>query len=129
MSGDLFYSGKAVRIRFARTERGALPAKEFLDAALSGKRRDRSARSLVAKMQRLADHGPTNNEHHYKHLEGELYEFKAGQLRLLCAWEGGELVLLLNGFKKKQQGTRRQELERAQRILSEHRANSEREEE
>ncbi len=129
MADDLFYDGRSVRVRFATTETGRSPARDFLDQVLLGKSRVNSARSLVAKIQRFADHGPTSNEHHFKHLRGELYEFKAGQLRLLCAWEGDELVLLLNGFKKKQNSTRQQELARAERSLGEHRAHLVREEE
>ncbi|MED5370092.1 MAG: type II toxin-antitoxin system RelE/ParE family toxin [Myxococcota bacterium] len=123
MQDDLFKAGRAVTLRFARDARGRLPAREFLDSLHQGKRRNTKVPNLLAKMERLADNGPDSNEHHFKHLGDELYEFKAGNLRLACAWqEEGVLLLLLCGFVKKQQRTRPQDRQRALRILTEHRA-------
>lgn len=61
-----------------------------------------------------------------KHLEGTdgLYEMrvKIGSdiFRIFCFFDEGRLVILLNGFQKKQEKTPRQEIQKAERLKKEY---------
>ena len=66
-----------------------------------------------------------------KHLEGTngLFEIrvKVGTdiFRILCFFDEGQLVILLNGFVKKTQKTPRQEIERAEQLKKDYYADKE----
>ena len=61
-------------------------------------------------------------ERFFKHLEGTngLYEMrvKIGSdiFRIFCFFDEGRLIILLNGFQKKQEKTPKQEIQRAERL-------------
>ena len=61
-------------------------------------------------------------ERFFKHLEGTngLYEMRVKMgsdiFRIFCFFDEGRLVILLNGFQKKQEKTPKQEIQRAERL-------------
>lgn len=59
-----------------------------------------------------------------KHLSGTdgLYEirveYQSNMIRIFCCFDGGKLVVLLNGFRKDTQRTPKNELDRALKLMS-----------
>ena len=60
----------------------------------------------------------------FKHVDDGIYEIriKVGSdiYRMFCFFDESKLAILLNGFRKKSQKTRRNEIERAKRIRKEY---------
>lgn len=58
---------------------------------------------LTALLDRIAEQGPPRNEEKFKHLtdSAEIYEIKAGCLRLYCFWDNQKLIVTTNGSIKK----------------------------
>ena len=107
-------------IEFYHTSSGASPVEEFLDS-LS----DQHAQK-VAWVLRLVERLERVPEQYLKKLVGtdQLWEIRiqAGgkTFRLLGFFDGPVLLILTSGFLKKQQKTRRQEVELAQRRRTEY---------
>jgi phage-related protein len=74
---------------------------------------------LVRKIPRVP-------ETYLKHLEGTdgLFEVRVQSgsniFRIFCFFDGGQLVVLMNGFQKKTQKTPKQEIELAKRLKKEY---------
>ncbi|WP_262151317.1 type II toxin-antitoxin system RelE/ParE family toxin [Chryseobacterium foetidum] len=64
------------------------------------------------------------SEKFLKHLESGLFEIRIGYqsniYRIFCCFDEGNLVVLFNGFQKKDQKTPRREVEKALKIMSEY---------
>jgi len=61
-----------------------------------------------------------------KNLRGELWELRPGPFRIFYYWDEQEQnYVLLNGFRKKSRETPSQEIERAERLMAEHKAQRE----
>jgi phage-related protein len=83
-------------------------------------------KKIIALLQRAADFGPPINEEKFKKLCSEgIYEFKSYQVRILCAFEKGKVIILTHGFMKKSKKTPSNEIERAIRLLREYRGRRE----
>jgi hypothetical protein len=68
---------------------------------------------------------PIVPEKYFKHLTGtDLYEIRVSSgnniFRILCFFDEGKLVVLLNGFQKKTQKTPGNEIERAEKLKKEY---------
>lgn len=78
-------------------------------------------KKIISLLEYSAINGPPNNIEKFKQLKraGSLavFEFKANSVRLLCARDGNEIIILTHGFKKKQRKTPKGEIERAIRLL------------
>lgn len=76
---------------------------------------------LIEELQRIP-------ETYLKHLENTegLYEIRVQQgsdiFRIFCFFDQGELVVLMNGFQKKDQKTPKKEIEKALKIKAEYEA-------
>ena len=74
---------------------------------------------LIEELQRVP-------ETYLKHLESTegLYEIRVQQgsdiFRIFCFFDQGQLVVLMNGFKKKDQKTPKKEIEKALKIKAEY---------
>lgn len=80
---------------------------------------DSEKKKVFALIERTAEEGPPTNEEKFKKVEGEkFFEFKTHQARILCVFEEGGKIILLNGFKKKQRRTPKAEIEKARGLLS-----------
>lgn len=119
---NLFKRGSHFLVEFALESSGAMPAREFLEQHEGGRHR-RSRTKIVACVARLADTRPGEfrDAARFKPVDGEIYEFRADQLRLLCAYNGKGRLLLISGVVKKQNELRPEDIKRARRILQEHR--------
>jgi phage-related protein len=83
-------------------------------------------KKLIALLHRAADIGPPINEEKFKKLNSEgIFEFKSYQVRILCAFEKGRIIILTHGFMKKSKKTPSHEIERAIRLLREYRGRRE----
>lgn len=89
------------------------PAKEFIDGlSLSDQAK------LANLFRRTADLGEIVHREKFKQLRGEIWEFKAHQIRVLCFRDGNAWVLT-HGFIKKRDNVRTSEIDRADDIRDE----------
>jgi len=63
-------------------------------------------------------------ERYLKHIQDGLFEMRmqsgSNIFRVFCFFDGGKLVILLSGFRKKTQKTPKEEIERALRLMKEY---------
>ncbi len=82
---------------------------------------DKDKKKIVRLFQYTVENGPLRNEEKFKKLETResvtLFEFKAGQVRILCSFDGRSIIVLTHGFIKQQQKTPHTEIDRAFRLL------------
>jgi len=112
---DKLYSGKRYTL-YAITENGECSLQNFISGLTVI-----NQRKIVALLEHTAQNGTPTNLEKFKQLEKldniSLFEFKAGQVRVLCTFDGQSIIVLTHGFIKKQQKTRRSEIDRAFRLL------------
>jgi hypothetical protein len=111
---DVVVRGTARTIAYAVCSDGSMPAKEFVEGL-----DDSDQRKLDTLFRRLADTGKIFNREQFKLVEGEIFEFKRHQVRVGC-FQIETRWLLTHGFVKKRDKWPKAELERANRIRSEH---------
>ena len=115
MTENLFYRGQKFIVEFAVTAGGTMPAKDFLDSLLI---RDRA--KITATIKRFADRGRIFNKEKFRKIEGEIFEFKAGQVRVFMYHCGRGCIALTSGLIKKQQKTPQNQIEKANIIRQEY---------
>lgn len=107
-------------VEWAVDAAGKAPGRDFFSGLQSS-----DAAKMQALFNRLAEHGKIANNQKFKKLgdmQGTaLWEFKSFQLRFLGAFAPGGRFLLADGLRKKKDAHSRGHLERAARILNEHR--------
>ena len=117
MSRPEAYDGTERTILYAMRTDGSCPAREFIEALDVG---DRA--KIFVLFERLGDTGKIANQEKFKKIVGtKFFEFKSFQIRLICFYQPGGLVIITHGFKKKSNKTPKGELERAERIKAEDR--------
>ena len=120
--GLLYWSGKMLRICFARCFNGNIPAKEFLDFAKTegvstwGK--------LDRVLKRLSDYGRIRNKEQFRPVGDGLFEVKEGGGKRMVGYFSCGHFILTHGFEKRGGGKSsnkfpENERERALRIRSE----------
>ena len=112
-------SGAWGLVAYAVLSGGACPAEDFMDGLLSDEKGKRYHATLMKHFQRMATQGRITNETQFKKLQGvrpTLVEFKAHQARVIGFFHGRGLVVLTHGFRKKQDRTPKQQIERAHDI-------------
>lgn len=69
----------------------------------------------------MGDHSRISNEEKFKHLTGsdQIFEFKAGQGRVLCFFFVGQRIILTHGCTKKRDNTPKGEIDRAEALKQE----------
>ena len=111
---ELIYEGSTIRIEAAVLENGSCPATEFL-AQLT----DRSQARMEATFEKfvtLKAEGKHLSKDKFKQVEDtDFYEFRDPNVRFLCFFQPGRIILT-HGFAKKSQKTPSRELERARSI-------------
>ena len=110
----LVATGDWGQVRYAVRQNGTCPARDFIDQ-LS----DSDRAKLAALFDRMAAVGQIRNREKFKKVEGAIFEFKSFQIRIGC-FQHGRVWFLTHGFQKKAARWRREELERAETIRSEH---------
>ena len=108
------------QIRFFRDRNGKEPVLDFLRELES--RQDKNSRVVLKQMIKhiryLQEYGTRAGEKITKHLDGEIWEPRPDQHRILfAAWYQGSFVLL-HTFLKQTQKTPRREIEQAKRELA-----------
>lgn len=86
-----------------------------------GANKQREAARMTALLDRVAAHGPRQGTAKCHQIQGEIWELIHGQLRILFAHDGHQLIVCTSGFIKKSQKTPKKEIKRAERILKEFR--------
>jgi hypothetical protein len=64
----------------------------------------------------MADAGRIRNDEQFSKLEGEFFEFKAYQIRMICYFRADKRVVITHGCVKKKDRIDREQLRRAARI-------------
>lgn len=97
-------------------ENGKCPVKKFISELT-----EKNKKKILSLLSHTIQNGPPRNEEKFKKLETResisLFEFKAGQVRILCSFDGRSIIVLAHGFIKQQQKTPRTEIDRAVRLL------------
>ncbi len=107
-------TGNWGRVEYAVRPDGAVPARLFVHSLT-----DSDAAKVHALLKVMADHGRIINREKFRQVEGELFEFKAHQVRVSC-WRFGNCWYLLDGFVKKQDKWKPGEVAHALNLLAEH---------
>jgi hypothetical protein len=116
MKGPIAHPGSKLWIEYAVCVNGTCPAKEFFDSLDAPERR-----KMMALFRQMGDEGKIWNRRRFKKVEGtDFFEFKESQIRILCRFLPGGLLVLVHGFRKKGERIRPSEIEKAERILTEH---------
>lgn len=85
--------------------------REFING-LEGSSREK----LWAILKRISEHGPPKNIEKFRALGDGMFEIKSYQVRILCFFEKGQMIILTHGFIKKSPKTPPSEIERAKRL-------------
>jgi phage-related protein len=112
----LAYSGQVFDIEFYKRESGEILAEEWLESMPSP-----IQEKFAALFAWMGEHGRINNEQKFKHLTGsdQIFEFKAGQGRILCFFFIGQRIILTHGCTKKGDKTPKGEIDRAEALKQE----------
>ncbi|MCL2350077.1 MAG: type II toxin-antitoxin system RelE/ParE family toxin [Defluviitaleaceae bacterium] len=111
---------------FYKDKNGREPLKDYMSELEA--RSDKDSRIKLAKFYSHIDYlcevGKAAREPYAKRLDGEIWELRPINDRILfAAWEGNEFILL-HHFVKKTQKTPRKEIEQAKRNLASHKERS-----
>ena len=68
---------------------------------------------MLALLQRVAEVGPPRNAEISHQIQGAIWQFRSGRVRVLWFYGQGREVLLSNAFEKDSRKTPRAELQRA----------------
>ena len=108
--------GSSRTIAYAQDATGKCLARDFLESK-SCPKKDKSA--LYHAFKQLASEGRVGNEERFKKERDQIWCFKSYQIRI-GAFQQGSVWFLTHGFVKKRNRVSKQELDRADRIRSEH---------
>lgn len=73
-----------------------------------GANKKREATRMTALFDRVAVHGPRQGTAKCHQIQGEIWEFIHGSLRVLFAHDGNQLILCTSGFVKKSRRRRKE---------------------
>ena len=109
----VFYRGKRLQVEFYYSEKGDLPAKEYLEK-LSVKVKVK----LAAFVKLIADEGRLYDEKKFRLVSKteKIYEFKSLGYRFFNFFYSGGRLIITNGYLKKTRKVEKKELEKAVRI-------------
>lgn len=108
-------SGRWGRVVWATEASGHSSVRDFFYALADG---DKA--KVMALFLRMAEFGQIHNREKFKRVADDLWEFKAHQLRFFGDFRAGGMFVVAHAVRKKQDDLRRQDLEKARRILAEH---------
>ena len=107
-------------ILFYRSESGRCPVEEFLDGLTA-----KQARKVVWVLSIIEEHDSVPSKYFRKLVDtDDLWEVRvdsgSNTFRLLCFYDGPEIVVLTHAFKKKSQKTPRQAIRTAEERMRNH---------
>lgn len=109
---EKIYQGRRYTIS-GIVENGKCRVREFIPAL-----EEADKKKIVYLLKRTGDLGTPANIEKFRNLENGIFEFKSFQVRVLCFFAKGEMIILTHGFVKKKDKTPRTEIERAKRLMS-----------
>ncbi len=65
----------------------------------------------------MASQGKIANREKFKQIDGRLFEFKAGQIRMPCFFDKKNRIIVTHGFRKKADDIPPSEIRRAKDVL------------
>ena len=106
-------------IEFYEDAKGRKPVREYIRELAQKKDKDSriKADKIRDYIKALRKYGKALGEPHIKHLDGEIWELRPLQDRILFAAWHGNSFLLISHFVKKSQKTPPREIEKAKRLL------------
>lgn len=109
----IFYQGKKFQVEFYFTEKGKIPAKEYLeDTSLNVKVK------LAILVKYIAEHGKLFDIAKFRQVDSKekIYEFKPVGYRFFSFFYKGGKIIIANAYMKKSQKVSRKDLEKAKII-------------
>lgn len=92
--------------------RGTPELLDFLESLGANMQKDRAR--MLALLEQVAETGPPRNVEQSHKLEGDIWEFIQGRLRVCWFFDEGKVVVCTHGFVKKSQKTPAAEIRRAE---------------
>ena len=113
-------------VEFYKDKDGNEPVKEYI-SSLAGKN-DKDSRVNLNKIRdyikTLSEYGTRAGEPYVKHIEGEIWELRPLKNRILFFGYDGNKIILLSHFIKKTQKTPQREIDKAKRLMKDHKERS-----
>ena len=109
--------GKGGIVRYAVQRNGKMPAEEFIADLYKSLTKQKIGKLLVLFQNKA--NGIKLNQLQFKHLEDEIWQFKSGQVRILC-FRIDKDIFLTHGFIKKRDKCPPKEISKAKSIMQEH---------
>lgn len=110
-------------IVFYKDRRGKMPVLEYIEILSSKKGKDGEKRAdkILRYIDVLQEYGLLAGEPYIKHVDGDIYELRPVDDRILFAAWTGKSFVLLSHFVKKTQKTPRREIDKAKKLLKDFR--------
>lgn len=113
-------------IEFYKDKDGNEPVKEYILSLAS--KNDKDSRINLNKIRdyikTLSEYGTRAGEPYVKHIEGEIWELRPLRNRILFFGYDGDRIILLSHFIKKTQKTPQREIDKAKRLMKDHKERS-----
>lgn len=114
------------RVEFYKDKDGNEPVKEYISSLAS--KNDKDSRINLNKIRdyikTLSEYGTRAGEPYVKHIEGEIWELRPLRNRILFFGYDGDRIILLSHFIKKTQKTPQREIDKAKRLMKDHKERS-----
>jgi phage-related protein len=110
-SRSLLFSGARFQL-FEIVVDGCHLVQEFVDGLSEAEQK-----KVGALLRRTAENGIPRSSEHFKKLDDDLFEFKAHQVRIFCAFRGKSILVLTHGIKKKKDKHDKKDMDRAKQLL------------
>ena len=114
------------RVEFYKDKDGNEPVKEYISSLAS--RNDKDSRINLNKIRdyikTLSEYGTRAGEPYVKHIDGEIWELRPLRNRILFFGYDGDRIILLSHFIKKTQKTPQREIDKAKRLMKDHKERS-----
>ena len=113
-------------VEFYKDKDGNEPVKEYISSLAS--KNDKDSRINLNKIRdyikTLSEYGTRAGEPYVKHIEGEIWELRPLRNRILFFGYDGNKIILLSHFIKKTQKTPQREIDKAKRLMKDHKERS-----
>ena len=113
-------------IEFYKDKDGNEPVKEYISSL--ARKNDKDSRVNLNKIRdyikTLSEYGTRAGEPYVKHIEGEIWELRPLRNRILFFGYDGNKIILLSHFIKKTQKTPQREIDKAKRLMKDHKERS-----
>lgn len=113
-------------VEFYKDKDGNEPVKEYISSLAS--KNDKDSRINLNKIRdyikTLSEYGTRAGEPYVKHIEGEIWELRPLRNRILFFEYDGDRIILLSHFIKKTQKTPQREIDKAKRLMKDHKERS-----